>query len=295
MKENLVYVKLGLLLIIAPIVIWTGALRATARSYREYRQLGKALDKALNHEATIDLSVVSDRDQLSSGEAIAGISSVSSYIPKVERSESGLTWVSARVEIKGGYHELLRALNTLEEKVRRSGTTDTELNLAIERVRLCEAIHKIFEDGVSAYRDKLKKSVEEDATKLFRGISSDPDYVALQINDKYGLSIVHKDGDLIPLRSSGFEHVVALSLIGALHKNAPLSGPIIMDSPFGRLDPTHKRNITKSLPQMSDEVILLAYTDEIDAELARSLLGSNLKKEYRLRKYGSFHTEIESQ
>lgn len=115
MKENLVYVKLGLLLIIAPIVIWTGALRATARSYREYRQLGKALDKALNHEATIDLSVVSDRDQLSSGEAIAGISSVSSYIPKVERSESGLTWVSARVEIKGGYHELLRALNTLEE------------------------------------------------------------------------------------------------------------------------------------------------------------------------------------
>ena len=208
---------------------------------------------------------------------------------KIENLKDGIRQTKEKIK------EADSALNTLEEKVRRSGTTDTELNLAIERVRLCEAIHKIFEDGVSAYRDKLKKSVEEDATKLFRGISSDPDYVALQINDKYGLSIVHKDGDLIPLRSSGFEHVVALSLIGALHKNAPLSGPIIMDSPFGRLDPTHKRNITKSLPQMSDEVILLAYTDEIDAELARSLLGSNLKKEYRLRKYGSFHTEIESQ
>lgn len=88
---------------------------------------------------------------------------------------------------------------------------------------------------------------------------------------------------------------MALSLIGALHKNAPLSGPIIMDSPFGRLDPTHKKNITKALPLMSDQIILLAYTDEIDGQTARQVLGSTLKKEYRLRKYGSFHTAIELQ
>lgn len=62
--------------------------------------------------------------------------------------------------------------------------------------------------------------------------SNDPDYVSLKINENYGLSMVHVSGELVPLRSAGFEHVVALSLIGALHKNAPLRGPIIMDSPF---------------------------------------------------------------
>ena len=187
------------------------------------------------------------------------------------------------------------ALASLEEKVRKAGTSDADLNLAIKKVGICSALQQLFSDGIAAYRDKLKAEVEHDATVLFRNISSDPDYTALKINDNYGLSIQHRSGEIIPFRSAGFEHIVALSLIGALHKNAPLSGPIIMDSPFGRLDPTHKKNITKALPLMSDQIILLAYTDEIDGQTAREVLGSTLKKEYRLRKYGSFHTAIEQQ
>lgn len=141
----------------------------------------------------------------------------------------------------------------------------------------------------------MKTDVERDATELFVGISNDPDYIQLKINDNYGLSMVHASGELVPLRSAGFEHVVALSLIGALHKNAPLRGPIIMDSPFGRLDPDHKRNITKALPSMSEQIVLLAYTHEIDEQQARETLADALKKEYRLTRYSSFHTEIEPQ
>lgn len=187
------------------------------------------------------------------------------------------------------------ALAGLEEKVRKAGTSDSDLNLAVKKVELCASLNQLFNDGIASYRDKLKMEVERDATELFCNISSDPDYTALKINDNYGLAIQHKSGEIIPFRSAGFEHIVALSLIGALHKNAPLSGPIIMDSPFGRLDPTHKKNITKTLPLMSDQIILLAYTDEIDGQTARQVLGSTLKKEYHLRKYGSFHTAIELQ
>ena len=155
-------------------------------------------------------------------------------------------------------------------------------------------ISHIFEDGIAAYRDKLKTDVEHDATELFLQISNDPDYSSLQINENYGLSIVHKSGEIVPLRSAGYEHVVALALIGALHKNAPLRGPIIMDSPFGRLDPTHKSNITKALPSMSDQIVLLAYTHEIDEQYARSTLGPMLKKEYVLQRISSFNTQIEA-
>lgn len=107
--------------------------------------------------------------------------------------------------------------------------------------------------------------------------------------------MVHRSGEIVPLRSAGFEHVVALALIGALHKNAPLRGPIIMDSPFGRLDPTHKSNITKVLPKMSEQIVLLAYTSEINEQYARDTLGPNLKREYRLQRYSSFNTQIELQ
>lgn len=40
---------------------------------------------------------------------------------------------------------------------------------------------------------------------------------------------------------------------------------------------------------------LLCERAEIDGQTARQVLGSTLKKEYRLRKYGSFHTAIELQ
>ncbi len=105
--------------------------------------------------------------------------------------------------------------------------------------------------------------------------------------------IVHASGELVLGRSSGFEHVVALSLIGALHKNAPLQGPIIMDSPFGRLDPVHKENIVRYLPDMAEQSMLLAYIGEIDAQVAHEALAGHLLHEYHLTRVTSMHTHID--
>lgn len=216
------------------------------------------------------------------------VTALAQCLKKIENFKEGIQLTKNKLK------EIENALSTLEAKLNRV-STDVDLLRAGKKVSVCEQIHDIFEKGIAAYRDKLKTDVERDATDLFVGISNDPDYVRLKINDNYGLSMVHISGELVPLRSAGFEHVVALSLIGALHKNAPLRGPIIMDSPFGRLDPDHKRNITKSLPNMSEQIVLLAYTHEIDEQQARELLADTLRKEYRLTRYSSFHTEIEVQ
>lgn len=184
------------------------------------------------------------------------------------------------------------ALATQNAKLDRTATSD-DMKVARRRVDLCEQIVNTFEEGVSAYRDKLKADVERDATDLFLKIRSDPDYTRLIINENYGLFIEHVTGDIVPLRSAGYEHSVALALIGALHKNAPMQGPVIMDSPLGRLDPIHKANITRALPALSDQVFLLAYTHEIDEQQARDTLGTALKKEYRLTRVSSFNTHID--
>ena len=218
----------------------------------------------------------------------AAVTALAQCLKKIENLKEGIQLTKNKLK------EIENALSTLEAKLNRV-STDVDLLRAGKKVSVCEQIHDIFEKGIAAYRDKLKTDVERDATELFVGISNDPDYVRLKINDNYGLSMVHVSGELVPLRSAGFEHVVALSLIGALHKNAPLRGPIIMDSPFGRLDPDHKRNITKSLPNMSEQIVLLAYTHEVDEQQAREMLADTLRKEYRLTRYSSFHTEIEAQ
>ena len=51
------------------------------------------------------------------------------------------------------------ALASLEEKVRKAGTSDADLNLAVKKVEICAALHQLFNDGIAAYRDKLKLSL----------------------------------------------------------------------------------------------------------------------------------------
>lgn len=160
------------------------------------------------------------------------------------------------------------------------------------RTRVYERLHDLFDDSIGAYRDRLRTRVEADASSLFRKLTSEPEYERVAINDNYGLTIIHRDGSDIPVRSAGAEHVVALSLMGALQRNAPLRGPIIMDSPFGRLDDKHTRNVVGSLPSMAMQTMLLVFESELDPQLVRSELGSHLFREYRMERKSAKHTEL---
>lgn len=247
------------------------------------------IDDAERQRKTVreELERHGDVEELSKG-AKENVKQLANCLKKIDNLRDGIQLEKDKIK------EVESALATLEDKLNKV-STDSETQIAKRKVELCEAINRIFEEGIASYRDKLKDDVERDATELFVQISNDPDYTSLKINDNYGLYMVHSSGEIVPLRSAGFEHVVALSLIGALHKNAPLRGPIIMDSPFGRLDPTHKSNITNVLPKMSEQIVLLAYTHEIDEQTARDTLGPELKREYRLQRYTSFNTHIELQ
>jgi DNA sulfur modification protein DndD len=192
---------------------------------------------------------------------------------------------------------LTKQLSEIDQSIQRIEDTldkDAGAKLQNERARreLLSELLKLFDDGVHSYRERLRKRVEGDATTLFTKFSSDPDYTKLEINENYGLSIIHRDGQRIPIRSAGFEHIVALSLMGALQKNAPLSGPIIMDSPFGRLDGTHTKNVTRALPDMANQIMLLVYEEELEPKLARDVLAGKLRAEYKMTRVGARHSEI---
>lgn len=159
---------------------------------------------------------------------------------------------------------------------------------------LAGQVHALFEAAVRAYRKQLRDVVEADASAFFLKMTTEPDYSGLQINDSYGLTILHKDGTVIPIRSAGAEHVVALSLVAALQNNAPLRGPIFIDSPFGRLDGGHRRNIVRTLPDMADQIVLLVYEDELPAEIARTTLKDQLRAEWVLNRETARHTRIVS-
>jgi len=192
--------------------------------------------------------------------------------------------------------EALQVINDQINKVETEMAKFADADLDTERARrdLCDTLRELFAGAVDAYRERLRDKVEKDATLLFLELTSEPEYKGLTINTSYGLTIVHQDGQAIPVRSAGAEHIVALSLMGALQRNAPLRGPIVMDSPFGRLDDEHTTKVVKALPGMADQVMLLVYESELDPKQARSDLAGKLRKEYRIARRSARHSEIET-
>ncbi len=149
-------------------------------------------------------------------------------------------------------------------------------------VQVYEELDALFRNAVALMRDDLRKTVERDASEIFRELTTDKSYTGLRINDYYGLTILDSRGEEVRVRAAGAEQVVALSLIGALNRNAVRHGPIIMDTPFGRLDRTHRGNILKFLPTLADQVTLLVQSGEVDRDRDLKHIKEKIDREYRI-------------
>jgi len=140
-----------------------------------------------------------------------------------------------------------------------------EINELTERIKTLGLIESVFEEAISEYRTNKRLEVERNATEIFRILRSKANYDRLEINNQYGLSIITKNNRVLnrsEWRSSGEEQLVALSLIGALNKCAQIKAPVLMDTPFGRLDIKHGARVLGYIPELSDQVVLLVTDRE---------------------------------
>ena len=212
-------------------------------------------------------------------------SSLGDIAKKIAVTEEGIEKTQRKIG------EIENSINRLNTKLEGLGTADLRTTQA--RKALLSDAAEVFDRAVDHYKAQLRQRVEESATDLFLSMTTETsDYAGLVINDNYGLEIRHREGGAETGRSAGAEHVVALALMGALQQNAPLRGPIVMDSPFGRLDPGHTSNVVETLPKMASQMVLLVHGKEVTREQLRRLLGSSLKREYELVRVSARSTRI---
>ena len=162
-----------------------------------------------------------------------------------------------------------------------------------QRVDKLQQLEKIFLEGIDHLRLKLKNDVEKHATEAFKQITTEKTYSGLQINHNYGLSILDQGGRIINERSAGAEQVVALSLIDGLNKTSGTKAPIIMDTPFGRLDPKHRKNILQYLPDMSEQIVLLVHDGEIHAKRDMEVFASRIGARYEIKRVSATQSRID--
>ena len=94
--------------------------------------------------------------------------------------------------------------------------------------------------------------------------------------------------------SAGGSQIVALSLITALRNKIGVSAPLMMDTPFGRLDDKYKRALLEVSPQNCSQYILIVQPSELDKnDELETLIINKIGQINNLKRISDDKTEIE--
>lgn len=162
-----------------------------------------------------------------------------------------------------------------------------------QMVNLCEKIQAAFTLSIERLRDDLRQTVEAKASQAFREMSTQKAYQGLKINRNYGLTILDENGQEVSLRSSGAEQIVALSLIDGLSHAGRVAGPIVMDTPFGRLDTKHRKYVLAYLPKVASQFILFVHDGEVRDAGDLDVLAHRIGGRYEIREISPSHSVLE--
>lgn len=173
------------------------------------------------------------------------------------------------------------------------GLTQTRSQRSTIKAAVCSQLELVFSQSIERLRDRLRKAVEQRATEAFRQMTTQKTFRGLEINQSYGLSILDDRSRKVTIRSAGAEQVVALSLIDGLNRTGRAAGPIVMDTPFGRLDLNHRDNILSYLPTVTSQFVLLVHSGEIRPETDLAALSPKIGAVYNIREINSRHSVIE--
>ncbi|KEH90378.1 hypothetical protein Z964_11260, partial [Clostridium novyi A str. GD211209] len=109
---------------------------------------------------------------------------------------------------------------------------------------------KFLEDLYSYYNVKTNKEVEEKVTNDI--------FTSIKLSSKVNINDF----------SNGEKQIYILCLIWAIVKSSGVEIPFIIDTPYARIDQSHRNTLTTTyLPNVSKQVIILSTNKEIDNEL----------------------------
>jgi DNA sulfur modification protein DndD len=172
------------------------------------------------------------------------------------------------------------------------GLTGARHQRSTRKVTVATDLEKTFQVSIERLRDSLRGKVQALSSEAFLKMTTQKSYKGLEINENYGLSISDSSNRKVSLRSAGAEQIVALSLIDGLNRTGRAIGPIVMDTPFGRLDLKHRDNVLSYLPTVASQFVLLVHGGEIRPESDLAAISNRIGKAYEIREISETQSEI---
>lgn len=152
--------------------------------------------------------------------------------------------------------------------------------------RVCSLIAELIPQLYALKVDQLAKSM----TNVYKNLAHKGQINRIDIDETGKTRILARNGQEIPFdKSAGENQVFATALLAGLAEISGIDAPMVVDTPLGRLDSTHRTNILKYwVSNKKRQVILLSQDKEID-QGTYIALRAHIGKTYLLH-----HSEIES-
>jgi len=123
-----------------------------------------------------------------------------------------------------------------------------------------ELIPQLYELKVNQLADAM--------TDVYKKFAHKKQVDRIDIDESGNTTILDKEGQVISFdRSAGENQVFATALLGGLADISGIDAPLVVDTPLGRLDSTHRANILQYwVSDTKRQVILLSQDKEIDRD-----------------------------
>lgn len=137
--------------------------------------------------------------------------------------------------------------------------------------------------AVEDFKTLTRQNVEELTSEIFLNLIHDREaYRNITISEDFQMHInsnLREDANT----SEGGRQLLALSFISALKQTAVSDGPVVIDSPLGRLDLTHRQRVLERwIPGLGGQAVLLVQSGELERERAREWLQDLVHSEYEI-------------
>lgn len=157
----------------------------------------------------------------------------------------------------------------------------------VDMINNIQKVIKCVEDNVISSRiEKLEKYMDD----MYHRLSNKDDMVeSVRINNNsYSVELFDNNGNKIKKSSisTGEKEIFAISVLNGLLKISDYNFPVIIDAPLTSLDEEHTNNIlSKFIPNIGDQVILLSTDREIDEEKYK-IIKDKISREFVLNEKG---------
>lgn len=160
------------------------------------------------------------------------------------------------------------------------------------RVALLKKTAQRIEEELIKYREDSRKAIAIDVNEILEKTARRAYYAV--IDEKFNLDMFYQDSNTSVARGGGENQMLSLAFIASLIKfganrmkstsevlKPGTSAPLVLDSPFGQLDPTYQKATAQFLPALARQVVLLVSKSQGNPEVIGAL-GDKIGREYIL-------------